>query len=80
VCWSAICTALASAKDRRSRSNAFDGGTVVETDSSTGLGFSFDWRFADRWSAGATLAIHAVPHRVRHSRRQRPGTLKAAPG
>lgn len=40
----------------------FDGGTVVHTESSTGLGFNFDWRFADRWSAGATLAMHDIDY------------------
>jgi opacity protein-like surface antigen len=46
----------------QSRSTSFDGGTVVKTDASTGLGFSFDWRFADRWSAGATLAMHDIDY------------------
>jgi hypothetical protein len=46
----------------QSATTAFDGGTVVDTDYSTGLGFSFDWRFADRWSAGATLAMHDIDY------------------
>lgn len=46
----------------QSETTTFDGGTVVDTDSSTGLGFSFDWRFANRWSAGATLAMHDIDY------------------
>lgn len=46
----------------QSETTTFDGGTVVDTESSTGLGFSFDWRFADRWSAGATLAMHDIDY------------------
>lgn len=46
----------------QSETTAFDGGTVVDTDASVGLGFSFDWRFADRWSAGATLAMHDIDY------------------
>jgi opacity protein-like surface antigen len=44
----------------QSERTSFDGGTVVDTDASTGIGFSFDWAFADRWSAGATLAMHDI--------------------
>ncbi len=46
----------------QSESTVFDGGTVVDTDSSTGLGFNFDWRFKDRWSAGATMAMHDIDY------------------
>lgn len=46
----------------QSETTSFDGGTVVDTESSTGLGFGFDWRFADRWSAGATLAMHDIDY------------------
>lgn len=45
-----------------SATTTFDGGTVVDTGSSTGLGFSFDWRFADRWSTGATVAMHDIDY------------------
>lgn len=46
----------------QSESTVFEGGTVVDTDSSTGVGFTFDWRFADRWSAGVSLAIHDIDY------------------
>jgi hypothetical protein len=46
----------------QSATTTFEGGTVVDTGSSTGLGFNFDWRFADRWSAGATLAMHDIDY------------------
>lgn len=46
----------------QSETTTFDGGTVVNTGSSTGLGFSFDWRFADHWSTGATLAMHDIDY------------------
>jgi opacity protein-like surface antigen len=46
----------------QSETTTFEGGTVVDTGSSTGLGFNFDWRFADRWSAGATLAMHDIDY------------------
>jgi hypothetical protein len=49
----------------QSATTTFEGGTVVDTDSSTGLGFTFDWRFADRWSAGATLAMHDIDYTAR---------------
>src|SRR5689334_7420663 len=38
----------------------FDGGTVVRSESTTGLGFNFDYHFSDRWSAGAEVAMHRV--------------------
>jgi opacity protein-like surface antigen len=40
----------------------FDGGTIVSTDSSTGLGFNFDYHFAERWSAGASTAFQTVDY------------------
>lgn len=40
----------------------FDGGTVVSSESTTGLGFGFDYHFADRWSAGVQLAMHSVDY------------------
>jgi opacity protein-like surface antigen len=46
----------------QSETITFQGGTVVETGSSTGLGFNFDWSFAQRWSAGATLAMHDIDY------------------
>ena len=46
----------------QSDATTFDGGTVVDTESSTGLSFNFDWRFADRWSAGATLAMRDIDY------------------
>jgi opacity protein-like surface antigen len=46
----------------QSATTTFEGGTVVDTGSSTGLGFNFDWRFAERWSAGATLAMHDIDY------------------
>ena len=46
----------------QSETTSFDGGTVVDTESSTGLGFGFDWHFSDRWSAGATLAMHDIDY------------------
>lgn len=60
-----------------SATTSFDGGTIVDTESSTGLGFSFDWRFADRWSAGATVAMHDIDYTadIRVA-----GSLLGAPG
>lgn len=46
----------------QAETTTFDGGTVVSTDSSTGLGFSFDWHFGERWSAGATVAMHDIDY------------------
>lgn len=46
----------------QSATTSFDGGTVVETESAAGLGFNFDWRFADRWSAGATAAMYDIDY------------------
>lgn len=46
----------------QSESTAFEGGTVVDTESTTGIGLHFDWRFADRWTAGATLAMHDIDY------------------
>lgn len=41
---------------------SFDGGTVVDTDASTGIGFDFDWRLSNRWSVGASLAMHDIDY------------------
>lgn len=49
----------------QSETTPFDGGTTVETKSSTGLGFGFDWHFANRFSAGATLAMHDMDYTAR---------------
>ncbi len=46
----------------QSESTTFDGGTVVDTDSSTGFAFTFDWRFRDRWSTGATMASQNIDY------------------
>lgn len=46
----------------RAETTPFNGGTAVETESSTGLGFGLDWRFANQWSAGATLAMHDIDY------------------
>ena len=55
----------------------FDGGTVVNSDSSTGVGFDFDWHFADRWSAGATVAMHHINYTANIAVS---GSLLGAPG
>jgi opacity protein-like surface antigen len=46
----------------QSARTSFDGGTVVDTDSSTGVGFDFDWRLSNRWAVGATLAMHDIDY------------------
>lgn len=46
----------------QSESTSFDGGTVVDTESSAGLGFNFDWRLTDRWSVGGTAAMHDIDY------------------
>lgn len=40
----------------------FDGGTVVETDSSIGLGFNFDYRIGEQWTVGVSIALHEVDY------------------
>lgn len=41
---------------------AFDGGTVVRTEAATGFVFTFDYYFKDRWSVGASSALHQVDY------------------
>ncbi|HEX6997111.1 MAG TPA: outer membrane beta-barrel protein [Gammaproteobacteria bacterium] len=43
-------------------STPFDGGTVVSTESATGLGFNFDYAFATRWTVGARFTFHEVDY------------------
>lgn len=45
-----------------SQDTSFDGGTIVSTESSTGLGFNFDYHFAERWSVGASTVFQTAAY------------------
>lgn len=44
------------------QATGFDGGTVVDTDSSTGFSFAFDYYLGERWSVGATTSMQSVDY------------------
>jgi opacity protein-like surface antigen len=43
-------------------STGFDGGTRVDTRSSTGFAFTFDYHFSERWSAGVTASAQQLDY------------------